>query len=138
MQCPKCQSNSTTQTPKGPHIGEYCTDCGSFIRWVPQGLEKFIWPVGAKHKGRRILEILRTDKRYLEWAAESMTASPGLRKKALEALQTLQGPQSTPQALPSPGQVISAPQGKVALPPLKLVHPPTMRPSSDDDRAPWE
>jgi len=100
-------------------------------------LDKFIWPVGAKHKGKPILEILRTNKRYLEWAADNMTA-PGLKKKALEALQTLQGTRSTPQALTSPDQVTSASQGKVALPPLKRVLPPIMRPSSDDDRAPWE
>jgi len=137
MQCPKCQSNSTTQTPNGPHVGEYCADCGFFIRWVPQGLQNFIWPIGAKHKGKPILEILKTDKRYLEWAAENMS-TPGLKKKALEALQTLNPTRSTPQALPSSEIGIKAPQGKVALPPLKRVLPPILRPPSDDDRAPWE
>jgi hypothetical protein len=142
--CPKCQSNNTVQTQKGPHVGEYCADCSAFIRWVPQGLQNFIWPVGAKHKGKPILEILRTDRPYLEWAAENMTASPGLRKKALEALSTLSPTQSAPKALTSPDQVISAPQVKMTLPPLKRVLPPTqtqaqtLRPPSSDDRAPWE
>jgi hypothetical protein len=143
MPCPKCQSNNTVQSKRGPHIGEYCADCGAHIRWVPQGLENFIWPVGTKHKGKRILDILKTDRRYLEWAAENISI-PGLCKKAQEALQYSQGPQTTPtvplsqnkekQCLPGACatctkecHLLEGHQGKKPL-----------RPPSSDDRAPWE
>ena len=130
MPCPKCQSNNTVQSRRGPHIGEYCADCGAHIRWVPQGLESFIWPVGTKHKGKLLLEILKTDRRYLEWAAENMTASPGLCKRAREALQYSPGTQTTPLSQDSPVQSTQA------LP--KRVPPSIIRPSSSDDRLPWE
>lgn len=149
--CPKCQSNNITQTPRGPHIGEYCADCDSFIRWVPQGLENFIWPIGSKHKGKRILDILKTDKRYLEWAAENLTTSPGLKKKAQEALQTAQGTQTTPCAPLAQNKEktpIECPPGACTTCtkecPLLDNYQSTpnkkkpLRPPSDDDRAPWE
>jgi hypothetical protein len=145
--CPNCQSNNTTQTPRGPHIGEYCADCSSFIRWVPQGLENFIWPIGAKHKGKPILEILRTDKRYLEWAAEAIS-SPGLKKKAQEALSHAGSTQTT-SSTPPPKEIASnepqctSTQCATCTKECPLINnyrpKKALRPPSDNDnKAPWE
>lgn len=148
--CPRCQSNNITQTPRGPHIGEYCADCGSFIRWVPQGIESFVWPIGSKHKGKRILDILTVDKPYLIWAAENMSAL-NLKKKAQEALQTIQGTQTTPSvplAQNKEKTPVECPPGACTTctkecPLLNSYQSTTkknkpLRPPSDDDRAPWE
>lgn len=129
MSCPQCQSNNLIRKPSGPHIGEYCGDCGAHIRWVPQSIENFIWPIGAKHKGKRILDILKTDRPYLQWAADTIS-TPGLKKRAQEALQYNLTHQTTP--LPQNRPV----QSTQALPKRPL--PPTLRPPSSDDRAPWE
>ena len=85
-QCPKCYSTETYQKQSGPHTGEYCVICDAWIRWLPQGLEKFVWPIGQKHKGKLILDIAKHDRPYLEWAADNLS-SPKLKEKAREALR---------------------------------------------------
>ena len=34
--CRKCGSTSFVAKHKGPHIGWYCTKCGTWLRWIPQ------------------------------------------------------------------------------------------------------
>jgi hypothetical protein len=120
--CPKCGSTEErVLKEKGPHKGEYCGACGHFYRWVPKGIEEFIWPIGSKHKGKPILEILKTDRAYLEWAAASISA-PNLCKKAQEALSYSTSPSTPPK------------------PKLILTRKPTgsTRDSTEDDSPPWD
>jgi len=116
--CPQCQSDKTIRRPSGPHIGEYCEECHRFIRWVPQGLENFIWPIGTKHKGKKILDILRDDRDYLVWAAENISM-PNLKKKAQEALNKSGGTHTTLRVTgsiqPAP-KLFKAPSEEEALP----------------------
>jgi hypothetical protein len=95
--CPKCGSTEErVLKEKGPHKGEYCGACGHFYRWIPKGIEEFVWPVGSKHRGKLILEILKIDRPYLEWAAASISI-PNLCKKAQEALSYSTPTQPTPK-----------------------------------------
>ena len=32
--CKKCGSSSVVYKSVGPHLGAYCKDCGSWIKWV--------------------------------------------------------------------------------------------------------
>jgi len=80
-----CNASKTYTKQAGPHLGEYCTACDTWIRWIPQPLDKYVWPLGSKHKGQLILAIAKNDRPYLEWAASSIT-NPKLKLKAQEAL----------------------------------------------------
>lgn len=95
MACPSCGSIETTKKSVGPHMGEYCTSCDRWLRWVPQDWKKFIWPVGTKHKGHTLISILVNDRRYLEWAAENMSGA--LQKRAQEALGSAGSSDSIPK-----------------------------------------
>ena len=80
--CPKC--NGATETKKnGPHIELRCFKCGH-IKFLPQPIENFTIPIG-KYKGRKILEIKKTDPAYLKWASETVIGT--LQKRAKEALE---------------------------------------------------
>jgi hypothetical protein len=85
MPCSYCNTEKTYTAPAGQHIGEYCAACHRWLRWVAQSIDQFIWPIGAKHKGTPILHIAKTDRPYLEWAAQNIS-SPKLRERAREAL----------------------------------------------------
>ncbi len=32
----ECKHLSSKYEVRGPHVGEYCADCGMYIRWVPK------------------------------------------------------------------------------------------------------
>lgn len=34
--CKRCGSYTMEFREKGPHVGQYCKCCGSFIKWVPK------------------------------------------------------------------------------------------------------
>jgi hypothetical protein len=87
MPCPKCNSTNIEQRKQGPHVGEYCKNCGKWLRWLPQytNIENFIWPLGTKHKGKTIGSIIKTDPAYLQWAADNIR-SQNLKRKATEIL----------------------------------------------------
>lgn len=84
-QCPHHPQGKKIQKSCGPHLGEYC-ECGTWLRWVPKNILDFIWPIGSKHKGKTLKEILHTDRRYLEWAAQNVSGK--LAEKAQEALRS--------------------------------------------------
>jgi len=79
-----CGSNRSVQRASGQHIGEYCAVCDKWLRWIPQDWSKFVWPVGAKHKGKTLAFIVQNDRPYVEWAAKEMKGT--LQKRAQEAL----------------------------------------------------
>jgi hypothetical protein len=81
-----CGCTETIQKPQGKHIGEYCSGCDKWIRWVPQGWQSFVWPIGRTHKGETLKAILIKDRPYLEWAAGNLQGS--LQKRAQEALNS--------------------------------------------------
>jgi hypothetical protein len=86
MPCPNCASNNITLQKKGPHMGEYCTDCGKWLRWITSTtIEEFTWPIGSKHKGQTLSTILQKDLAYLVWAAKSIDSN-SLKRKAQEIL----------------------------------------------------
>jgi hypothetical protein len=118
MPCLSCNSNNVTTKQVGPHIGEYCAGCGKHIRWVPQGTDNFKWPIGAKHKGKTLKQIYDTDKNYLVWAAENVTA-PNLKRKAQEALKLYGGISATP------GSIVTKPVSHT-------------RSAADDELPPWD
>lgn len=83
--CATC-GTTTTYVKKGhPHTGEYCSQCHRWIRWIPKPIQEYTWPIGTKHKGKPILDILKTDKDYLQWAADNISDKK-IRARALEAL----------------------------------------------------
>ena len=114
MPCPQCDSPKVIQRKSGTQTGEYCGDCGKWIRWVPIGsIEDFVWPVGSKHKGKTLGTIVKIDPDYLKWAAENMTASKNLKKRATEILE------------------------KYNLIPKAAPHVPINSPQTDTDTSPW-
>lgn len=58
-----CCNGKTIQKQPGPHIGEYCSDCGKWIRWVPQ--EK--------------------DGEYILWAVDNLKGS--MQRKCKQAIE---------------------------------------------------
>lgn len=85
-----CGNTEKIQRRQGQHLGEYCSQCGRWIRWVPQDWKKFVWPVGDKHKGQLLSDILVNDKPYLEWVSQNITGT--LQKRAKEALESVKTP----------------------------------------------
>lgn len=81
--CPDCYSTEFYTQKKGPHIGEYCSNCNKWIRWVPGRWQDFIWPMG-KYKGKKVEDILKMDKGYLKWASENLKGR--VQKVSFEAL----------------------------------------------------
>lgn len=82
--CLNCGSKDRIKKEKGPHTGEYCSDCGKWIRWIPKPWQEFVWPVGSTHKGKLLSNIVRHDRRYLIWASENLKGN--LKERAVEAL----------------------------------------------------
>jgi hypothetical protein len=85
MSC-TCGSDNSYTRQVGPHLGEYCSNCDKWIRWISQPLDQYVWPLGSKHKGKLILAIAKNDRPYLEWAAFNLDTAPKLKLKAQEAL----------------------------------------------------
>lgn len=82
--CKSCGNAEFYKKTSGPHIGEYCIKCGTWKRWVPKNWQEFIWPIGKLHKNKKLADILKSDRSYLEWAAENLKGS--LQRRAKEAL----------------------------------------------------
>jgi hypothetical protein len=89
MTC-SCGCTETIQKPQGQHIGEYCSGCDKWIRWVPRSWQEFVWPIGKTHKSETLKDILIKDRPYLEWAAGNLQGS--LQKRAQEALNSTKTP----------------------------------------------
>lgn len=85
--CPQCGATERHTKKKGPHTGEYCVSCGNWFRWVRGPWQDFVWPVGSKHRGRKLVDILRLDPEYLEWATENIKKNR-LKEVAKEALES--------------------------------------------------
>ena len=96
MSCSSCSSTAdTVKRPVGKHIGEYCSECDRWLRWIPQDWKNFIWPIGKKHKGHTLISILVNDKPYLVWAARDMSGT--LQKRAQEALDSTMTSEDVPK-----------------------------------------
>lgn len=62
-----CGGNAFVTKQNGPHLSAYCTECGAFIKHVPQNNSMHSMPFG-KHKGRKIAEMTtKEDLDYLKW-----------------------------------------------------------------------
>ena len=87
MGCAACGTDNVVTRRSGPHLCEYCGQCGRWLRGLPQhrSIEEFVWPVGAKHKGRTLGDIFLHDLPYLKWAANNMQGN--LQRKAKEILE---------------------------------------------------
>lgn len=49
--CKRCGSYLMEFREKGPHIGQYCKCCGSFIKWVPRRSSLLAdWKIPVVHK----------------------------------------------------------------------------------------
>jgi uncharacterized protein (DUF3820 family) len=69
----RCCESLTVLREKGRHIGEYCTSCGKWLRWVPQQVtleraKSFVMPFGV-HKGKPLGEL---DDETLDWYWEHL------------------------------------------------------------------
>ena len=63
----------------GPHITAYCSNCGNYIKNLPQLLEPKMY-VG-KYKGWNIKDI--QDRQYLEWALINIDRLKENQRKAI-------------------------------------------------------
>lgn len=131
MSCPDCGCKEKDYRKNGPHVGEYCTECGKWLQWISQALEDFVWPVGAKHRGKKIMQILKEDPSYLMWAAENMSAK-NLRERAKQALEHIDWPKPPSEPLPPPPKSILP---KKNVEPRQINMPLPGLP--DDDEVPW-
>ena len=77
--CPHCNSENLHTTPKPPHVGLYCGDCGRWIKWLAQNNSISVMPFG-KHKGKPFKEIPID---YIDWVLKNVELKDNLRK-ALE------------------------------------------------------
>lgn len=70
--CKQCAGTQFDYRVSGPHLGQYCADCGTWQRWVPQGPA----PVGCmpwgKYQGTPISQI--EDAGYLRWMIDALHA----------------------------------------------------------------
>lgn len=85
-----CEHKYTYRKIQPPHVGEYCSKCHAWLRWVPLDItyeeaQNFEMPFG-KHAGKRLHEIPAG---YLEWLSES-TSNKSIKRK-VDAF--LDGPQ---------------------------------------------
>lgn len=85
--CSKCSATEFYTKTSGPHIGKYCAVCDAWVCWVPKKWQDFVWPIGKAHRGKKLGDIVKTDRSYLEWARENLKGS--LQKKANEALKSI-------------------------------------------------
>jgi hypothetical protein len=110
MAC-SCGCTETIQRPQGKHLGEYCSGCDKWVRWVSQGWQSFIWPIGRTHKGENLRTILTKDRPYLEWAAGNLQGS--LQKRAQEALNSEKssGPTQSVSVKEKPKKPVQEPVG---------------------------
>lgn len=67
--CPRCGYRTYLER-RGNHIGWWCLSCG-YIKFVPQKWQSFIMPFG-KYKGKKLIDLLDTDREYLQWCAENL------------------------------------------------------------------
>ena len=70
--CKRCSGTQFFYQVSGPHLGQYCSDCQTWQRWVPQGPA----PVGCmpwgRYAGTPIAEM--TDVGYMRWMVQSLHA----------------------------------------------------------------
>lgn len=61
--CKKCNRTNYRIVPKGPHLGAYCSYCGSFIRWIPKG--EYNAPMDQEYESwlKMITEIVEAENR---------------------------------------------------------------------------
>lgn len=108
--CPEHPDSPIIEQGNGPHLGEYCSVCYRWLRWVPQDIHKFVWPIGSKHQGHFIMDIARSYPSYLEWVARELSSSkPQLARRASEALAELR---SESRDTPEPSQGSPGPRRK--------------------------
>ena len=55
------------------HIGAYCPVCGAYQQWLPQGGPDILYY--GKYKDEKIEDIVKKDKRYLEWLKDNCKRS---------------------------------------------------------------
>lgn len=68
---PPCQHPCRTTRMQGPHLGEFCLECGKWFRWLPQPvthMPDLVMPFGL-HKGTPIKKL---PTKYLEWGTENL------------------------------------------------------------------
>jgi ribosomal protein S27AE len=83
-QCPRC-GDDTYLERVGPHIKWSCVKCG-YLKFLAQRWDVFVFPIG-KYKGKRLVDVLSTDREYVRWCAENMT-NKNIAQKCRSALET--------------------------------------------------
>ena len=67
--CKFCNSSEFTYRISGPHLGQYCSACDRWQKWINQDKPIELMPFG-KYKDRPISEI--QDKNYLTWLVQNL------------------------------------------------------------------
>lgn len=99
--CTSCGSTEFYTKKSGPHVGKYCANCDAWKCWIPGNWREFVWPIGKTHKNKKLGDIVKTDRRYLEWAAENLKGTLQRRaKEALENVETEHRAEKPPQQEP--------------------------------------
>ena len=70
--CKQCAGVNFEYKISGPHLGQYCTACGTWQRWVPQGPAPIVCMPWGKYKGTPIAQI--TDTNYIEYMVGQLQA----------------------------------------------------------------
>jgi hypothetical protein len=81
--CKNCGHQEFVYRKVGNHIGQYCLQCETWQKWMPQNNPMEVMPFG-KYKGQKISEII--DLEYLNWMQENCTTNPRLVKSIRQRL----------------------------------------------------
>ena len=84
--CKKCGHDSFEYRESGKHVGQYCTKCEAWQKWIPQNNPIKIMPFG-KYKGDLISEI--NDYQYLGYLEQSLSATEENRAKFPKVIEAL-------------------------------------------------
>lgn len=70
MKCKYCGGEVFEERMRGIHLGLYCSQCNRLYKFIQQNKPinpDMIWPIGKKHKGEKLSDILKNDREYLVW-----------------------------------------------------------------------
>jgi len=71
------------------HYQVNCPGCNQFCKWLSQGGPPKLYY--GKHKGRAIKDVLKEDRRYIEWLSRQSWVDAKLRALLVSALQESDG-----------------------------------------------
>lgn len=68
--CKNCAATDFFYQISGPHLGQYCSGCKTWQKWIPQGPSAVTAMPWGKYAGKKITEI--DDLPYLRWMSATL------------------------------------------------------------------